>query len=65
MMEDARWGKRPEKEGHLVELVGDQNPGAKAPPGRKRGQERREQRRCQEMSDCQRSNGEQYVCQGY
>ena len=24
---DARWGGRPEKEGRLVELVGDQNPG--------------------------------------
>ena len=29
---DVRWGERPEKEGRLVELVGDQNPGSEAPP---------------------------------
>ena len=27
---DVRWGKRPEKEGWLLELVGDQNPGPEA-----------------------------------
>ena len=30
--EDICWGKRPEKEGRFVELVGDQNPGSEAPP---------------------------------
>ena len=28
-MEDVCWGERPEKEGRLVELVGDRNPGAR------------------------------------
>ena len=37
--------------GRLVELVGDQNSGPEAPPSSKKGQERREQRRCQERSD--------------
>ena len=31
------WSKRPEREGRLIELVGDQNPGPEAPPGSKRG----------------------------
>ena len=39
-MGDVCWAKRPEKEEWLVELVGDQNPGAKI------GRERREQRKC-------------------
>ena len=47
------------KEGSLVELVGDQNPGPEAPPKRKIGRERREQRRYQGRSDCQRSGGEE------
>ena len=34
-------------------LVGGQNPGSVAPPRSKKGQERREQRRCQERSYCQ------------
>ena len=54
---DVRWGKRPEKEGRSVELVGDQNPGSEAPPRSKIEQERKEQRR-HGRSDCQRSNGE-------
>ena len=29
---DAHWGKRPEREGHIEELVGGQNPGPEAPP---------------------------------
>ena len=29
---DVRWDERLEKEGRLVELVGDQNPGTKTPP---------------------------------
>ena len=41
-------------------LVGGQNSGPKAPPRSKKGQEKREQRRCQE-----RSNGEGWVCQGH
>ena len=54
-----------EIEERLVELVGNQNPGPEAPPTRKRGRERREQRRCQGRSDRQRSDGEEYVCQGH
>ena len=36
-MGDIRWGKTPEKEGWLVELVGDQIPGFIVPPRSKRG----------------------------
>ena len=54
----ARWGKRPEREGQIEELVGGQNPGPEAHPRSKKRQEKRDQRRCQERSDCQRSNGE-------
>ena len=56
---DVRWGERPEKEGRLVELVGDQNPGYEASPKSKIGRERKEQRRCQGRSDCQRSDKEE------
>ena len=28
---DVHWGERPEEEGRLVELVGDQKPGSEAP----------------------------------
>ena len=55
---DARWGERPEKGGWLEELVGDQNLRSDAPPRSKIGQERREQRRCQGSSDCQRNDKE-------
>ena len=48
---DARWGDRPEREGRIEELVGGQNPGPEAPPRSKKGQEKREQRRCQGRSD--------------
>ena len=58
-MGDARCGKRPEKEGQLVELVGDQGPNPEAPPRSKIGQERREQRKCQRRRDCQRSEEEE------
>ena len=44
------------KEGQLVELVGDQNSGSEAPPRSEIGLERKEQRRCQGRSDCQRSD---------
>ena len=57
---DVRWGERPEKEGWLVELVGDQNPGFEAPPRRSKiGRERKEERSCQGRSDCQRSDEEE------
>ena len=36
---DVCWGERPEKEGHLVKLVGDQNPSPEALPRSRRGQE--------------------------
>ena len=36
-MMDARWGERPEKEGQLEELVGDQNRSPEAPPRSKIG----------------------------
>ena len=42
-----------EREGQIEELVGDQNPGFEASFMRKKGRERREQRRCQGKSDCQ------------
>ena len=54
---------RREREGRIEELVGGQNPGLEAPPRSKKRQERREQRRCQERNDCQRSDGEGWVCQ--
>ena len=56
---DVCWGEKPEKEGRLVELVGDQNPGSEAPPRSNIGRERKEQRKCQGRSDCQRSNEEE------
>ena len=56
---DICWNERPEKEGWLVELVGDQNPGSEAPPKSKIERERKEQRRCQWRSNCQRSNEEE------
>ena len=40
------------------ELVGDQNPGPEAPLMSKEGRERREQRKCQGRSDCQKRGGE-------
>ena len=49
-------GRRPEREGQLKELVGDQNPGPEAPPMSKIRRERREQGKCQERSDCQWSD---------
>ena len=62
---DTRWRKRPEKEGQIEELVGGQNPGPEAPPRSRKGQGRREQRRCQGKSDCQRSDGGGWVCQDF
>ena len=58
-MGEVRWGERPEKEGWLVELVDDQNPGPEAPSRMKMEQKKREQRKCQGRSDCQRSDGEE------
>ena len=56
---DVRWDERPEKEGQLIELVGDQNPGPEAPPRSKLGQERKQERKCQGRSNCQRSDEEE------
>ena len=53
------------REGQIKELVDGQNPGPEAPPRSKKGQKKREQRRCQERSDCQWSDGEEWVCQGH
>ena len=53
------------REGRIEKLVGGQNPGPEAPPRGKKRQERREQRKCQGRSDCQRSDGEGWLCQGY
>ena len=50
--------KTGEREGQIEELLGGQHPGSEAPPVSKKEQERREQRRCQERSDCQRNNVE-------
>ena len=41
-------GVKDQREGQIEELVGDQNPGPEAPPMSKIGEERREQKRCQE-----------------
>ena len=53
------------REGQTEELVGGQNPGPEAPPRSKEKQEEREQRRCQERSDCQRSDEERWVRQSF
>ena len=58
-MRKVCWDERPEKEGRLVELEGDQNPGSEALPWSKRERERKEQKKCQEKSDCQSSDGEE------
>ena len=47
-------------EGRIEELVGGQNPGPEAPAKSRKGQEKREQRKCQEGS-----GGEGWVCQGH
>ena len=44
--------KDQKREGQIKELVGGQNPGPVAPPRSKKGQERREQRKCQGRSNC-------------
>ena len=62
---DIRWGEKPEKEGHIKELVDDQNPGPEATPRCRKGREKREQRRCLERSYCQRNNGEGWVGHGH
>ena len=49
-----------EREGQIEKLIGGQNPGPEAPPRRRKGQERREQRRYQGRSDV-----EGWVCQGH
>ena len=54
-----------QREGRVEELVDGQNPGPGALPRSKKGQEKREQRRCQESSNCQRSDGEGWVCQNH
>ena len=59
MKENICWGEILEKEEMLVELVGDQNSSHEAPPKNNRGQEKREQKRRQARSDCQRSNAEE------
>ena len=53
------------RDGRIEELVGGQNPGSEAPPRIRKGQERREQMRCQERSDCRWSVVEGWVCQGH
>ena len=54
-----------EREGQIEESVGGQNPDPELSPMSKIGQERREQRRCQERSNCQMSDGKGWVCQGH
>ena len=56
---DVRRGGIAKKEGQSVKLLGDQNSGPKALPKSKRWRERKEQRRYQGSSDCQRSDGEE------
>ena len=45
-----------EREAQLEELGGNQNPSSEAVSRSKRGPERRELRRCQKRSNCQRSD---------
>ena len=47
---------RREREEQTEKLVGDQKTGSKVSPRSRTRQERREQRRCQERSDCQKSD---------
>ena len=42
-MEDAHWGERPEREGQIEELVGDQNPSPETSARSKIERERGEQ----------------------
>ena len=56
---------RREREGQIEVLVGDQNLGPEASSRSKKGQERREQSKCQGRSDRQRSYAEGWVCQGH
>ena len=49
-------GGKDQREGWIEDLVDGQNPGSEAPPRSKKGQEKRGQKRCQERSDCQRSD---------
>ena len=53
------------REGRIEELVGGQNPGHELPHRSRKRQEKRGQGRSQERSDCQRSDGEGWVCQGH
>ena len=50
--------QREREGGQIEELVGSPNPGPEAPRWSKKGPERREQRKCHWMSDCQRSDVE-------
>ena len=43
--------------------MGGQNPGPEAPPMSKKRREGREQRKCQERSDCHRNDVEWWICQ--
>ena len=61
----SHWGKRLGREGQIEELVGGQNLGPVAPPRSRKGQEKREQRRCHKRSDCQWSDVEGLVGQGH
>ena len=54
-------GTKDWRERGIEELVSGQNPGPEAPPRSKKGQERREQRRCQGRSNCQKSDREGWV----
>ena len=58
-------GAKDQRERQKEDMVGDQNPNPEAPPRSKKGQEKREQGRCQERSDCQRSDVEGWVCQDH
>ena len=49
---------RREREGQLEELENDDSSSSAAPPRSKIDRERWEQRRCQERSNCQKSDGE-------
>ena len=59
-MRVVRWSGKAEKEGQLVELVGDQSP--EAPPRNEKGERKRDARR---RATARRAIGEELVCRGH
>ena len=53
-IKECSLGRKTAEKEMLVQLVGDQNPGSEAFTRSQTGRERREQKKCQGRSDCQR-----------